>query len=100
MTSAFPQLRSHRSTIPWRAALAALVAVLAFAGTAAAQPFGGIFSLSATTPGHIEIPQSPALNPTGAITLEFWVSAGAQPSSACRSFLGKGYMTSYWIGIC
>ncbi|HZF14248.1 MAG TPA: LamG domain-containing protein [Thermoanaerobaculia bacterium] len=78
-----------------------LLALSALAGPAVAQPFGGTFSLSSSNPGHIEIPNSPALNPTGAITIELWVSVGSLPAtSTCRSLVGKNWQVSYWVGIC
>jgi hypothetical protein len=81
--------------------LLALAGLLALALPAAAQPFGGVFSLSSSNPGHIEIPNSPALNPTSAITIELWVSVGNLPaSSTCRSLVGKNFQQSYWLGIC
>jgi concanavalin A-like lectin/glucanase superfamily protein len=81
--------------------LLALACLLALAVPAAAQPFGGTFSLSASAPGHILIPQSPALNPTSAITIEFWVGADNQPTdSVCKSLVGKNFQQSYWVGIC
>src|SRR6478672_8181871 len=81
--------------------LLALIGLLALAVPAGAQPFGGVFSLSASNPGYVLIPQSAALNPTSAITIEFWVGADNQPTdSTCKSLVGKDYTTSYWVGIC
>jgi hypothetical protein len=83
------------------------LACLAFAGLfslvlpAAAQPFGGVFSLSSSNPGHIEIPNSLALNPTSAITIELWASIGnLSTGSSCKSLVGKNFQQSYWVGIC
>jgi len=82
-------------------ALAVLAALSAIAAPAAAQPFGGVFSLSSSNPGHIEIPHSPALNPAGAITIEGWVSVGSLPATpACRSLIGKNWQQAYWVGVC
>lgn len=81
--------------------LLVLAGLLAVAVPASAQPFGGIFSLSASNPGYVLIPQSADLNPTSAITIEFWVGAEAQPTdTTCKSFVGKDFTASYWVGIC
>ena len=61
----------------------------------------GTFNVSSSNPGYIRIPQSPALNPTGAITLEGWFSVGAlSGSSSCKSLIGKNFTSAYWVGIC
>jgi hypothetical protein len=74
---------------------------LTLAVPAAGQPFGGTFSLSSSNPGYILIPQSPALNPAGQITLELWVSVGTlSGGSVCKSLLGKDWHQSYWVGVC
>ena len=81
--------------------LFALAGLLVLAHSAAAQPFGGTFSLSASNPGYIQILDSPALNPTSAITIEFWVGADNQPTNTvCQSFVGKNFQQAYWVGIC
>ena len=49
--------------------------------------------------GYVQVPTSPALNPSSQITIELFVSR-SDSASICRSLLGKGYTTSYWIGIC
>jgi hypothetical protein len=79
--------------------LFALGLLAALAVPAAAQPFGGSFSLSATNPGYAAIPDSPALDPTNAITIELWVS-DSDADSQCRSLVGKDYLHAYWVGIC
>jgi hypothetical protein len=79
----------------------ALCGLLALSLPAAAQPFGGTFSLSSANPGYISIPHSPALNPASHITIELWASVGTLASgSSCRSLVGKGWTQSYWVGIC
>jgi hypothetical protein len=85
------------------AALAALLAVPAAAG---AQPFGlwtafaGNGTLGASN-GALNIPNSAALNPTSAITIEAWVELNLPfAAQECRSIVGKGYQTSYWLGVC
>lgn len=89
-------------------------AVLVLAPVAAsAQPFGlwtsfaGNGTVGATngtlgpTDGYLGIPNSPALNPTSAITIEAWVQVNLPfAGDNCRSIVGKGFETSYWLGIC
>ncbi len=87
--------------------LAAAVACLAGAPAALhAQPFGlwTAFDgdgLADTHNGSLQIPDSPALNPTGAITIEAWVSLTVPSANQdCRSIIGKDYKQSYWMGVC
>jgi hypothetical protein len=76
-----PRGSSRASALP----LLALAGLLALAAVpAGAQPFGGTFSLASANPGRIEIPSSPALNPTGAITIELWNSVGSLPAGGHR----------------
>jgi hypothetical protein len=95
-----PRVRALRSRLLcWT--LLALAGLLTLAGPVAAQPFGGIFSLASANPGYIEIPSSPALNPTGAITIELWTSVGTlSAGSTCKSLIGKNWQVSYWVGVC
>jgi Concanavalin A-like lectin/glucanases superfamily len=84
--------------------LATLVALLAAAPDAArAQPFGAwlVFSgnHSGTGNGFVQIPTSSALNPTDVLTIEGWVDI-ANPTVGCTSLIGKGYISTYWIGVC
>lgn len=88
--------------VGWRAAVLVLtIALLAVSGRpgseAAAQPLNG-YLVTGAGKGYVEIPHDPALNPTGAITIEAWV----YPTSLgpCRSIVGKGYDTAYWLGVC
>jgi hypothetical protein len=78
------------------------VALSALAAPAAqAQPFGIWLTLSGPTLGYVNIPASPALNPTGAFTFEAWVSVSNSTSGEdCRSIAGKNYRTAWWIGQC
>ena len=74
----------------------------------AAVPQGGLFgqwlNLGASTGGYVSIPDDPALNPTGAITIEMRVNpysyTTAGGSSFCQSLVGKGFTTAYWLGLC
>jgi|CXWL01.1.fsa_nt_gi hypothetical protein len=50
----------------------------------------------ATVP-HVEIAHASELNPTAAITIEAWVRIA---DTSCASIVGKGFATSYWLGIC
>lgn len=81
------------------------VALAAPAGLSA-QPFGTYIAFSgngsSTGNGDLEVPDSPALNPAGPITIEGWVSL-ATPfggGSTCRSLIGKNFHQSYWVGVC
>jgi hypothetical protein len=84
------------------AALSLLALGLTLAAPAAAQPFGGIFSLSTTSPGYVQVTDGPALNPTSAITIELWASIGdtSQGGTPCKSLVGKDFVHAYWVGIC
>jgi hypothetical protein len=71
-----------------------------------AQPFGlwTAFAgdgLSDPSNGSLQIPNSAALNPTGAITIEAWVSLSLPSANqTCRSLVGKNYVQAYWLGTC
>ncbi len=83
---------------PWLILASLLVAL---PGGLAAQPFGAWLTL----PGHpsdayVEIADSPDLDPTGAITVEAWVDISRSGSQVCNSIVGKGWSTSWWLGIC
>lgn len=75
---------------------ALLVAILA-PRAAGAQPFGAWLTLDGS-PGYVEVPHSPALNPGSALTVEAWVAIS--PGSGCRSLVGKDFLRSYWLGVC
>src|SRR3954465_13195409 len=93
---------SQRLIRSWALPLLALGVLVSLSLPAAAQPFGGIFSLSTTNPGYIQIADGPALNPTNAITIELWASIGdtSQGGTTCKSLVGKDFVTAYWVGIC
>jgi hypothetical protein len=74
------------------------VLLFALAGTAQAQPFGVWLTLSGPTSGYVEVPSSPALNPTSAITIEAWVNV--TDSGGCSSIVGKNWTQSWWVGVC
>jgi hypothetical protein len=77
--------------------------LLALASTAAqAQPFNLWLRMAGDpSSGYIEIPHSPALNPTGAFTIEAWVNiANNVAGEDCRSIAGKNYTAAWWIGQC
>jgi len=46
----------------------------------------------------VEVLHDPALNPTGAFTIEAWVlhSSGGR----CETIISKGLMRAYWLGFC
>lgn len=78
--------------------LLGLVALISVARSAQAQPFGGWGIYSRPQTGYLEIPHSPALNPTGLITIEGWVNLDFQPN--CSNIIGKGFESAWWVGIC
>jgi hypothetical protein len=85
-------------------ALAVLVLGLVLPAAAAAQPFGTYVSFSGTGDpasgnGYLAVPDSPDLDPAGAITLEGWVKL-ATPFTGCRSLIGKDMNQGYWLGVC
>ncbi|MFQ5434765.1 MAG: LamG-like jellyroll fold domain-containing protein, partial [Anaerolineae bacterium] len=50
------------------------------------------------TDQYVEIPHDPALNPTGAFTIEAWVKRAS--GSRCETIISKGYTSAYWLGFC
>lgn len=77
--------------------LVALALLGFFAAGARAQPFNGYLILDGNNSDYIEIPHSPDLNPTDAITLEGWVRFDAL---GCVSLIGKNWLDAYWVGHC
>lgn len=79
-----------------------LLAALAVAPAAQAQPFGAWMNLAGNPQhGYVRIPHSTALNPTGALTVEAWVNLrDANGSGGCSSLVGKGWTQAWWLGIC
>lgn len=49
--------------------------------------------------GYLNVPNTPALNPSGGLTVEAWVRR-IDTSTACQTIVGKGYQTGFWLGIC
>ncbi len=89
---------------PWAAV--SLVILLCLPAALSAQPFGlwtafaGNGTLGSTN-GALTIPDSPALNPTSAITIEAWISVQLPSANqTCRTIIGKDFQTAYWVGIC
>src|SRR5437763_1868603 len=71
------------------ALVAAFVLATLLSPAAQAQPFGAWLTMNGSN-GYIQIPHSTALNPTGAITIEAWVSSTNSTSAEdCRSIAGK-----------
>ncbi len=97
--------RLQRLVLP--CCLAFAVAMMASA-VAAAQPFGPYVSWSgdgetAAANGWLAVPDSPALDPDGAITIEGWFDLAtpfATPQAGCRSLVGKDLTQGYWLGVC
>jgi len=84
-----------------------LLAALAFAGlwlvaaTVRAQPFGTWLSLTGPTDGYLLVPDSAALSPTSAFTIEAWVAIhDVNPGNLCSSIIGKNWFQNYWLGVC
>jgi len=89
--------RSARTVLERVCPILALCLFWAAARPAAAQPFGAWMTTSPSS-GYIEIPSDAALNPTGAITIEAWVSV--TDPGGCSSIVGKNYVQAWWVGIC
>lgn len=70
---------------------------LLLAGSAFAQPYSAYFVRN-TGAGYVEIPHSSVFDFSTGFTFEAWVS-GADPGG-CGGIAGKGYTTSWWIGVC
>lgn len=92
-----PRRRRIRST-----AISALLGGLALCAPVTAQPFGAWLSLDGSPAhGYARVPSSGALNPTGAITVEAWVSISNNPAGEdCRSIAGKNWTQAWWLGLC
>ncbi len=73
--------------------------LLAVGSTVAAQPFGSWTLWDSDPSNYFEIPHSPALNPTGQITIEGWVDLET-PDTGCDSIIGKQWTSAWWVGIC
>ncbi|MEO8431653.1 MAG: LamG domain-containing protein [Acidobacteriota bacterium] len=90
--------RTSRYAFPRLAGFGLAAALALFSVPSLAQPFGAwMTSSSATTDRYIEIPSSPDLNPTDQLTIEAWVVVNG---GNCPTIIGKGYLTSYWVGVC
>ncbi len=50
------------------------------------------------TDAYVEVANTPALNPTEAITIEAWV--WREDDTRCETVLGKDFQSSYWLGLC
>lgn len=74
-----------------------VVAAPATAAEVTTAPYEGFAIYSAGDPGYVNIPDHPDLDVMGGITIEAWVSVDL---GGCRSIIGKGYLDSYWLGVC
>jgi len=93
------QPSSHRHPgLPWKTLVLGLLVALALPLTVRAQPFGAWSIFDGDPANYYQIPHSPALNPTGAITIEGWVNVSS--TGGCRDLIGKGYASAWWVGIC
>lgn len=77
--------------------LCGLALLLILPASAAAQPFGGWLNLT-TNVDFVEVPHSPALNPTTGFTFEAWVRV--TDDDGCSSIAGKGWTQTWWVGVC
>ncbi|HEY6321153.1 MAG TPA: LamG domain-containing protein [Thermoanaerobaculia bacterium] len=97
---------SHCELSHWIRVAACLALLLGVPAVLSAQPFGlwTAFAGNGTagaSNGWLQIPDSPALNPTSAITIEAWVLINEPFANApCRSIVGKDYTHAYWVGAC
>jgi hypothetical protein len=86
------------------ATLFALLVSILPAAAALAQPFDGYLTSSPGFPGthgFVQIPHSPALNPTGEITFEAWIFLPTEGNFGdCRSIAGKAWQQAWWVGVC
>lgn len=59
--------------------------------------------LTGPNSGYVEVQHDPDLNPTEVFTIETWlhpVSYENWTGSGCPSLVGKGFVDSYWLGLC
>lgn len=87
-------MRSNSRFMQRLAGFICAFAILA-AVPAAAQPLGGWLTFNG---GYIEVPYSPALNPTQGFTFEAWVRLTTDTS--CDSIAGKDWELTWWVGTC
>lgn len=84
--------------------LALACLAVAMPAPALAQPYSSFLYASdgfPTSNGWVEVPSSPALNPTGAFTFEAWVAiTNDSVAEDCRSIAGKDYTQAWWVGLC
>ncbi|HEV7425227.1 MAG TPA: LamG domain-containing protein [Thermoanaerobaculia bacterium] len=77
-----------------------VIALLVVSPALFAQPFGQYLKLQGVPQhGYIEIPHDVLLD-TPAMTVEAWVSIRDGNNAACSSIAGKGWSTSWWLGVC
>ncbi len=77
-----------------------LIALLVVSLSVSAQPSGQYLKLQGFPQhGYIEIPHDVLLD-TPAMTVEAWVSVRDADSGGCSSIAGKGWQTSWWLGVC
>lgn len=83
-------------------AIVFMLLLLAGAAGSQAQPFGAwLVMTGGGTHGYVQIPHHPSLNPTGAFTIEAWVSITNNATGEdCRSIVGKDWTESWWLGLC
>jgi hypothetical protein len=82
--------------------LSCVLALLALASPAQAQPFSAWLNFNGhPAHGYVSVPHNAALNPTGNFTFEAWVQISNGPTGEdCRTIAGKNYLQAWWIGLC
>jgi hypothetical protein len=88
-------LAMPRSSFRW---LFLALALALLPGSLSAQPFGSWLTLNGANGTYVEIPHSPALNPTVGFTFEAWVAV--TDPGGCSSIAGKNYAQAWWVGVC
>lgn len=77
-----------------------VIALLVVSFPALAQPSGQYLRLQGFPQhGYIDIPHDVLLD-TPAMTVEAWVSVRDANAPSCSSIVGKGWTTSWWLGLC
>jgi hypothetical protein len=76
--------------------------VFCFPSVVSAQAEAPWLIMDGPSPGYIEVPHDPALNPES-ITIEAWVylpSGLTYRGGDCPSIAGKSYVDSWWLAVC
>lgn len=103
MPEQYENMRRSRSVFGAGRAIAVLglAALASLAPCAHAQPVPPWLVFTGPGTGWVEVPDSLALSPTSAITVEAWVylSDSSGYGGECPTLVGKDYNRSYWLGL-